>query len=132
MDGGLEGLDAVAGRATDVDDEPFRLGGQDQARREISLVQDEDAVDPGELRQVSAVHVGQGFRAVEHMEQEFGACGRRARAADALFLQKIPGVAQPGGVHENDGDAADVGGFLDRVPGVPAMGETMARSCPSS
>ncbi len=54
---------------------------------------------------------------IEEAEDEIGAEGSLVTASDALGLDEIGGVAESGGVDEDDGQAADVGGFLDGIAG---------------
>ena len=58
---------------------------------------------------------GHFFAGVEDVEDEFGLGDALMTAANAFGLDGIGGLAEAGGVNENDGDAADVGGFLDGV-----------------
>ncbi len=54
---------------------------------------------------------------IHHLQNEFGLVQRGFAAADAFFLNGVGGFAQSGRIDKNNGDAAHVGGFLNRVPG---------------
>jgi len=54
---------------------------------------------------------------IEQAKDEIGALGGLVTASDAFGLDEIGGVAESGGVDEDDGQAADVGGFLDGIAG---------------
>ena len=60
---------------------------------------------------------GQRFGDIEDVEDEVGFFQGFPTATDALAFDVVGGRAQAGGVDEHDGDAANVGGFLDGVAG---------------
>ena len=60
---------------------------------------------------------GDFFADVEDVEDEFGLGDALMAAAYALGLDGVGGLAKASSVDEDDGDAADVGGFLDSVAG---------------
>ena len=82
---------------------------------QISFVADEEAFFAGELSQIFFILGSQRFAGIEDVEDEFGAGEGFAAATDAFGFNFVLCFAQASGVNEHDRDAADVGGFLNRV-----------------
>ena len=63
------------------------------------------------------VGVRERFASVQDVQNQIGGCQCSTAAADAFDLDFVAGFAEAGGVNEDDGETANVGGFLDGVAG---------------
>ena len=82
---------------------------------QIDFIKDQDTLFLGEFGKVILISLGERLGSVQHVQNEFGSLETLATAANAFNLDLIGTFAQPGGIDEDNRQAANVGGFFNCV-----------------